>query len=302
MFRKTNVLIVMIISFSLITISFAQSDQISIPDKSYFGQKPPGIIPEIFAQGIISDAGYRLHGVPVFSLEGNEVFWPVIPPAIMYMKLIPDSGWTEPKNKQIEGRMVGATFFSQDGKNLYYHAFHPDGFGSTDIWYMKKENDDWSESVNLGSPPNSESMETQPSFTIKGDLYYCGKLDSVGFNRGIYYSANNNGKYSEAILLNNKINSPAIDYTPFISPDGSYLLFSSSRPGVKESDLKLYVSFLDNGEWSEPYILSDIFDLKYSARFPALSIDGKYLFFLSGGNVYWVSASVIDELKKNIDK
>jgi hypothetical protein len=51
----------------------------------YFGQKPPGMGPEIFAPNIIS-GNYNLHGFPTFSPDGKEIYWPVIPPQIMYMK------------------------------------------------------------------------------------------------------------------------------------------------------------------------------------------------------------------------
>jgi dipeptidyl aminopeptidase/acylaminoacyl peptidase len=96
------------------------------------------------------------------------------------------------------------------------------------------------------------------------------------------------------VNLGEQINTEKLEMTPFIAPDGSYLLFS------KEDDL--YVSFLKkDGSWSAaidmgPSINSDGLELC-----PVVSPDGKYLFFNSSRNgvisTYWVDAKIISEIK-----
>lgn len=263
----------------------------------YLGQAPPGETPEVFAPGIISDAGYRLHGAPAFSPDGKRVYWPVIPPALMYAELT-DSGWSTPAQADLPGRGIGSPVFSGDGTRLYYQAVLPEGYGSLDLWYVETAGDTVFPAVNLGTPPNSEGLESQPSFTRSGELYFTGTLDGAGMNRGIYVSRHEDDRYLAPQLLNSFINSDGIDYTPFVAPDGSFLLFSSSRPTAEESDLKLYVSFPDSdGNWQEPKNLSAALNWGQPARFPGLSPDGRYLFFLSGGKVYWVLADVIRKLR-----
>lgn len=125
-----------------------------------------------------------------------------------------------------------------------------------------------------------------------------------------------NGKFTKPELLNRRINSKYQDYTPFVAPDESYLIFSSvNRPdGYGSGDL--YISFKDsNNEWSMPINMGKDINTKYNERFPSVSADGKYLFFISNikkkenvGNlsvpqnrycdVYWVSTEKIDNLKK----
>jgi hypothetical protein len=272
-------------------------DKPSLPSESYLGQAPATTKPEIFAPDIISDAGYRLHGAPAFSPAGDEVFWPVIPPAIMHMART-DSGWAEPREYPVNMRGLGSPVFSRDGSRLYFQGAGADGYGSIDIWYLERRDNGWSDPLNLGSLPNTAAMESQPSFTNTGDLYYTGSLDSVGMNRGIYVSRFVDSAYTKAELLGGAINTPSIDYTPFVAADGRYLLFASSRPTIEESELKLYVSFsTGNGGWSAPKNLSAALGLTASARFPAVSPDGDWLFFLSEGRVYWVSAEVIDRLQ-----
>jgi hypothetical protein len=265
--------------------------------RRYFGQEPPSDTAEVFAPGIISDAGYRLHGVPAFSPDGARAYWPVIPPALICTELT-DSGWSTPAPADLPGRGVGSPVFSYDGARLYYQALLPEGRGSLDLWYVDLTGDTTHAPVNLGSPPNSESLESQPSFTTTGDLYFSGSLDSVGMNRGIYVSRREGGALTTPKLLNSHINTRGIDYTPFVSPNGDYLLFSSSRPTSEESDLKLYVSFVDaDGDWQKPRNLSAALGWTDPARFPALTPDGRYLFFLSRGRIYWVSAEVIERLR-----
>lgn len=76
-----------------------------------------------------------------------------------------------------------------------------------------------------------------------------------------------------------------------MSPDESFLLFSSNRPLTGDTeDMHIYVSFRSaDGTWSTPRRVSDI-----PGRFPSISPDGKYLFFCGeDGNVYWADANMI---------
>lgn len=43
--------------------------------RHYLGQKPPGMIPEMFAPGIISKAGFHLHSCVAFSPDGKYIFF-----------------------------------------------------------------------------------------------------------------------------------------------------------------------------------------------------------------------------------
>lgn len=292
--RITALTLTLMTGFTMTSYGTAET---AIPSQSFLGQPLPTDTPAIFAPGIISDAGYRLHGVPAFSPTGDEVFWPVIPPALMHMVLT-DSGWTKPEAYPLAVRGVGSPVFSRDGECLYFQGVREDGYGSLDIWYLQKGDGGWSEPLNFGSPPNTAAMESQPSFTSNGDMYYTGTLDSAGMNRGIYVSRVVEGEYTDAVLLHEAINTPGIDYTPFVSPGGRYLLFASSRPTAEESDLKLYVSFAtDDGRWGPAQNLSTALGLTASARFPALTLDGKWLFFLSEGSVYWIAAAAVEGLR-----
>lgn len=85
-----------------ISIIYSQSSQKEFPvlKGSYFGQKPPGTVPEIFMPEVFNMYKY-LHGKLLFSPDGKEVFW-VITTADkgvdinkrLFLKQKPDGTWT----------------------------------------------------------------------------------------------------------------------------------------------------------------------------------------------------------------
>ena len=89
------------------------------------------------------------------------------------------------------------------------------------------------------------------------------------------------------------INTEFPDAHPWIAPDESLLLFDSYRdPGMG-----LYASFrAADGSWSPAVSLHDKLGIPPVGQ-PALSHDGKYLFFCLAGDMYWVDAGFLAELK-----
>jgi hypothetical protein len=262
----------------------------------YPGGELPGSVPEVFAPGIISDAGYRLHGAVVFDPRGGLIMWPVVPPAVMSIYLV-DGEWSEAAKVPLPGRAVQAPAFTADGSRLFYQCAMEGGRGSLDIWYVDRTEDGWGPPVNAGAGVNSEALESQPTLTGDGTLYFTGTLEGSGLNRGIYRSRLVDGEYAAPELLGGNINGEYIDYCPWIAADESYLLFASSRPETEEP-LYLHISFrLPGGSWSEPENIHPAIGFEGSARFPSVSPDGRFLFFLSGKNVYWVDIENVLEMK-----
>ena len=124
-------------------------------------------------------------------------------------------------------------------------------------------------------------MHFKASVTNNGTLYYGALFD-------IFRVELVNGKYQEPQRLDNAINTDAYEYSPYISPDESYIIFS--RPSG------LYISYrLKNGTWTKAKHMG------FRGNLPVVSFDGKYLFF--GGyeegpkDIYWMDAKIIEELK-----
>jgi Tol biopolymer transport system component len=162
----------------------------------------------------------------------------------------------------------------------------------------KLESGNWSKAKHLDYPctPNLH------------DFYYVSsRNNSIYFSifdngKGDLYYIPNNSDNKDPIHLDYPINTEHNEHDPFIAPDGSYLIFTSDRPGGFGS-ADLYICF-KNGEssWSSPVNMGETINSEKYDYCPILSPDEKYLFFSSyrtgNGDVYWVDAKIIDTLKE----
>jgi ankyrin repeat protein len=273
----------------------------------YLGQKPPDGGSELFARGIIASI-WGLHSTAVFSPDGNEVYWApqVSHPGEIYsrgglltMKRV-KGRWTAPSWATFSGPDLedDVPFFSPDGGRLYFISSRPfpgerEARKET-IWFVERTADGWSSPRPLDAVVNEHDMHWEFSLDRRGNLYFGGQgPDSLGMT-DIYLSRFVDGKYERPVNLGGPVNSEDDETTPFIAPDGSYLLFSRQRD--------LWVSFRgDGGAWSEPVKLGPEVNSPSVELCPVVTSDGQYLFFLSrrdGENhPYWVRADVVEKLR-----
>src|ERR1035437_2249004 len=114
-----------------------------------------------------------------------------------------------------------------------------------------------------------------------------------------------NGEYAKPHLLPRSINLPPfLNWTPFIAPDESYIIFSSSRRTSADERGDLYICFhKEDGNWTDPVSLGPSVNTNLQERFPVVSPDGKYLFFSRwtpdhDEDVFWMSSKIIDDIKE----
>ncbi|MEP6674155.1 MAG: OmpA family protein [Ferruginibacter sp.] len=99
-----------------------------------------------------------------------------------------DGTWTEPKNlgKKINLKNYNHTtpYLAPDGVTLYFSSNRPGGLGNMDIWKTKRLDNSWqkwSEPENLGSPINTEDMDTFFTLDAGGEYAYMSTaLNSIG--------------------------------------------------------------------------------------------------------------------------
>ena len=273
----------------------------------YLGQKPPSDKPELFALGIVSSI-WGLHSTAVFSPDGNEVWWaPMVDfPGEIYsrggllvMRRI-EGRWTPPAWAPFSGPNGDddVPFFSADGKRLYFISRRPlpgeTERGSEKIWTVDRTATGWSEPKPLDPGVNAVDKHWQFSLDLKGNLYFAGRPPDSRGASDIYLARFAGGAYAKPVNLGDPINTAEIDDTPFVSPDGSYLLFSRQ--------FDLWASFRQpDGSWGTPISLGPGVNSPSIELCPMVTADGKYLFFLSQrdgeSHAYWVSAKVIDDLR-----
>ena len=284
-------------------IVVAASPEVDRPSKSratldYLGEPLPGNTAVVFAKGIVSDG--HIHGRLAISPDGRDLFWSTFSTAdgdqlsvrIMHVARTAN-GWTTPQAASFAAQgMTTSPLFSPDGSRLYFD-FTSDPTKGWQTRFVERTAQGWSEPKESGF-----MLKPSSSFTKSGRVYYTDEMTGKPWNMGTFVAEYTGSAYENPRALPASINSPFIDYTPFIAPDESYLMFCSSRPLSKE-DMYLYISFRNPDEtWSAPRRMNEALGFAGNARFPSLSPDGKYLFFCGDdGNMYWLKSEVVDRLR-----
>ena len=269
-------------------------------EKFYFGQKPPGLIPEIFAPDIVSIDG-RFEGTISFSSDLTEIYFAADDEAektaIYYSKLEGDQ-WTPIKRANFTNGKKNQEmhpFVSPDGNRIYFTALDS-AFVDEKIWYVDRLADSWSDAMLLDSPINDDLVFFSNQ-AKNGDLYY--------FNLSkfkTYYAPNKNGEFPEVREVPLEFGHHA-----FISPSQDYLIVTAkNNEEAGRTDNDMYVYFKEkDGTWSKPINLGNTINTSFNEKGPTITPDGKYLFFgrderaIEPGlsNFYWVSTEVIEKLR-----
>jgi ankyrin repeat protein len=269
----------------------------------YLDQPPPGENPVIFSPGIVSAQEHFEHSMLAFSPDYSEIFWSSDFTKsgfydIVTMK-IENGRWSAPKLAPFsEKHHAGSPVFSYDGKKLYFSSARPrqenTGNRDSNIWVLEKTGEEWSEPRLLDDIINSSQGESVQSISEQGTLY---------FRRGMemFRAEQKNGAFHTPEKLDLKINSGARIFALFIAPDESYMILESFGGEGGYGGADLYISYqMKDGSWFDPINLGPKINTGATERFPSVTPDGKYLFFLrvsDGSDFCWVSADIIENLK-----
>ena len=135
-------------------------------------------------------------------------------------------------------------WITPDGLELYFSSDRPGGYGVVDIWVASRTttNDEWGEPVNLGPVVNSTAGDYYPCLSPDGLVLFFSDYDnpSSRFRPGGHgYSdmwmtrrKSTADPWEEPVNLGPDMNTSSFDSQPRISPDGSVLYFTSSRPDL----------------------------------------------------------------------
>ncbi len=261
----------------------------------YLGQPKPGLVPRLFAPGIVSSEEHETN--IAFTPDGRELCFSGVSTDqsrrwIRFMRL--ERGrWTTPTPAPFGSR--GADFeasYAAGGRRLFFSSNRPLEKGGRpkrdmDVWMVEREGAGWGEPKNLGPAVNGESNEYMPSVDRDGNLYF----ERYGLNVARWQ----NGAYLPATHV--EIAGAVNPGHPFVASNGAYLLFDA-RPaasGTAGPSSVLFVSFRrEDGSWSPAARLFESSDTREYESCPTVSPDGQYLFFGRDHDIYWISAKVID--------
>ena len=278
----------------------------------YLGQKKPGKLGVIFAPGIISKAESRdlMHGFfdngtlfvfyryPI-GFKGNWTQWPHF-----LMKKVGEK-WAAPYQSKLVGK---PWFFDLESvpkgeRMIFAWKKNLDGSGSASelyLWSSTKTSDGWTKPIRFEAPIN-QGLDTWPSLSADKTLYFHSRRSGGVGRSDIYMSVPEKGDYKSVKNLGKNINTKYTEHDPYVAPDGSYLLYSSYKPGGYGED-DIYITYRKvDGKWTTPFNLGNKINSKYSENRVFVSPDGKYLFYTSSrtGNMdaYWADAKIIESMR-----
>lgn len=145
----------------------------------------------------------------------------------------------------------------------------------------------WQLAINAGSPLNTTQNEGAQSLSSNGNYMFftaCGKSGGLG-SCDLYFSAYNDGKWSEPSNLKWPVNTTAWETQPSISADGKTLYFSSNRPGGFGGKDLWSAKLNDKNEWEYPVNLGSVINSEGDEMSPFIHFDGKTLYYSSNGKV-----------------
>lgn len=260
-------------------------------------KNPPDTIPKIFGKGIITIEDRAEFGLAI-SPSYDEIFFTAGNPdgGLMFIKKKKDGTWSSPKVANLRGDNESEmeAFYTPDGEQLYFTS--GDSTDTNRIWRSVKEKSGWSKAELLNSPVN-KTFVFWATFSKTNTMYYTNLAVAK-----IYRSELVDGKYSKT----SDVGIEGFQFHPTIAADESYILFNSRRPdGFVQHDI--YIVFKTNkGSWTAPINLGEQINTDVSETCPSISPDGKFIFFsryndLNGKpDIYWVSSSIINNLRREI--
>jgi len=300
MFKQATTIYIIL---GVLGISCSQDSSSKELKSPYLDQKPPGMTAELFAPGILSTEAN----------EFNAAFTPAVD--AVYFTVTTDSGqdimviekqngkWQKRRQAEFSGRYRDVDpFISHDGRRLYFSSNRllkgETAQEDCDIWFVEKQSSGkWGPAKLLEFPRTPGKHDFYYTENLDGEVYF--SIFGEDGTGDLYYITKN----QESIKLQHPINSKYNEQDPFVAPDGSYLIFTSNRPGgLGSADLYICFKQTDN-TWSDPRNMGQNINSEKYDYCPILSPNEKYLFFSSSrsgsGDVYWVDAKIIGRMNSS---
>lgn len=276
--------IILLLAIMAVSNKSYSQDDFSVIENAYLGQKPPGLIPELFAPALIKTEHREAEAA--FSPDLKEFYFrrrggknKNNTLVVMQYK---NNQWVE----SVVPPRAGQPFVSLDGNTLY--------LGKK---YRERTQSGWSQVKSLGMPFDDLRI-MRLTVSSKGTYYFDEASETP-----IRYSRLIDGKYEQPKTMN--IEFGKWNAHPFIAPDESYLIWDDQRESG-QGGADLYISFRQKGGlWGKAINLGEKINTEFAEAYGSVSPDGKYFFFHRGyggdkGDIYWVDAQIIESLRPKL--
>lgn len=246
--------------------------------------------PELFAPGIVS--GGANDGAPTFSPDGETLFfersngkW-----AVVLSSKWSGRSWTRPVLAEFSGEYSDQQpAYAPDGRYLIFVSTRPVKEACTGcatrtshLYRVDRTARGWSLPRELPKQVNMADRVFKPSIAANGDLVFMANVATQGPAKWrLFRSTFSNGAYSAAEPLPFS-GADDSDVDPYVAPDESYIVFSSShRSGNANGHEHLFLVRRQAAGWSVPKPIHDAGEGDFDDGEASVSPDGKWLYFTS---------------------
>lgn len=228
--------------------------------------------PAVFAPGVIS--GPANEASPVFTPDGSTVYFTRSNSSdnVILTSHRQAGGWMQPTIAPFSGQWRDLeAAMAPDGSYLIFASSRPvpetgrqpDGFwGGTvhvgrggNLWRVDRTPTGWSVPKHLPPVVNRNGSTFGPSITADGDLFF---TDVYGDSKRshLFYSEYKDGSYQPPQPMP-FTDDRWSDVDETVSADGSFMVFSSTRPPTPPQQMDLFIVFRKDGKWGDPQHLPD---------------------------------------------
>jgi hypothetical protein len=278
----------------------------------FLGQERPQQTAIPFAPEVLSTE-YLVHSSLNFSPQSDELYWSALldggPEETLLFSAFDGVtlGWPE-RMLSLTGLNDHGPAVSHDGDKIFFGSFKPfpneDSDSVFGVWYVERVGQSWSMPQAVTATLDTVRSVGQVSVASSGNLYFAGR--SLGETEPkLYWSELVNGEYVASEQLVGPVNrADAMD--PYVDPEERFILFASSEIGNSYGIIDLYISRrMGDGSWGEPVNLGEQVNSEHFERFPSMSRDMNYVFFVraigdqypsENTDFYWISSDVLQAL------
>jgi hypothetical protein len=149
-----------------------------------------------------------------------------------------ETNWTEPQHV---GTPINTKYHDSypclaANRNLYFFSRKPGGYGDSDLYMSEFVNGKYQIPINLGSNLNTKYHEWD-TYIAPDESYmiFCSMMPGGQGGDDLYITfKTDDGTWSKAVHMGNQINSEKSENRPYVSPDGKYFFYTSTKRGNRD--------------------------------------------------------------------
>lgn len=208
---------------------------LALAGAAYPAMRDPPDMPVRWTPDSISSPGYE--ATPTFSPDGRSMLFLSASKSftdwrIMETRCI-DGQWSAPYTPEFAASppvIEADPGITPDGEGLYFLSARHDPKGEDfDIYFVRREGDEWGDPARLQAPVNSPEAELLPRVDAEGTLYF-GSSRAGGYGDGDIYIARRDGSGRWQVAnAGPPISTAANEYEAEISRDGRTMVVVADR-------------------------------------------------------------------------